>query len=559
MLLVGISGTAVGIQNVFPKYLFSEVLEPKDIDPAERTRRLLMLLGGFLLVTLFMRMVAWHLGYRLFTVVRERIVFALREQFFRHVNHLCLRFHGEHPSGELFSYLFGSPLGNLIGFVQHCSMFLPASVMTLVSTMAMFWLWDWQIALVLIASSLISVWMMNISRRRVQAISSDFQITEGNVSGHVADLLRGSKAVKLYAMESQVAGEFNEQARLIGRKSLERDVRSHFEWMKQEGIGYVTFALLMAACAWRYRTGHIDLGTVTACLTSYAGLTFPLQTLFQAMTMYGAASASAERLGAVLATASTTPDPVGAENAVPQRGALQLEGVHFSYGDQAVLAGVDLAIPYGQKVAIVGPSGAGKSTLIQLFLRLYDPQQGRVAIDGIDLRSMRGAELRHRFGVVPQDPFIFRTSLRDNLRVARPDADDVSIRQACERANAWEFICRIPGGLDSQVGEGGATLSGGQRQRLSIARVLLADPSWFIFDEATSALDTVSERLIQQAIETNLGDRTAIFIAHRLATVQHCDRIIVVDKGGIAQDGAYADLAARDGLFRDLVRGQQLH
>jgi len=558
MVMVGISGTAQGLQNIYPKWLFTYVLEPKELTTEQRLINLLMLIGSFLLVTMIMRMAMWHLGYRIFTRVRERIVLHLRAQFFSKVNHLCLRFHGEHPSGELFSYLFGSPLGNMVNFVQHCSMFIPASIMTLVMTLGMFLLWDWQVALVLIVGSLACVWMMDVSRRKQHVIWKDFQQVEGNVSGHVADLLRGSKAVKLYSMERTVADEFNQQATTIGKKSYERDVKAHFEWMKQEGLGYLTFSALMAICTYSYLTGRIDLGTVTACLTSYAGLTWPLQTLFQAMTMYASAAASAERLGTVLITASTTPDPVGPELPVPAQGTLALTGVAFAYGTETILQDITVSIPYGQKVAVVGPSGGGKSTLIQLLLRLYDPATGTVTLDGTDLRHLRGAELRRRFGVVPQDPFIFRTSIRENLKVARPDADDAALRRACEQANAWEFISQMPAGLDTPVGEGGSTLSGGQRQRLAIARVLLAEPPFLIFDEATSALDTLSERLIQEAIERNLGNRTAIFIAHRLATVKNVDRILVVQQGRIIQDGSYADLAATPGLFKQLVEGQQL-
>jgi ABC-type multidrug transport system fused ATPase/permease subunit len=181
-----------------------------------------------------------------------------------------------------------------------------------------------------------------------------------------------------------------------------------------------------------------------------------------------------------------------------------------------------------------------------------------VTIDGTDLRRCAGAELRRRFGVVPQDPFIFRASVRDNLRVTRPDADDAALERALRLANAWEFVATLPQGLDTSVGEGGSSLSGGQRQRLAIARALLAEPAFFIFDEATSALDTVSERLIQEVLERNLGGRTAIFIAHRLATVRNCDRVVVLDGGRIVQDGTFAQLVGDAGLFRTLVEGQQL-
>ena len=216
-----------------------------------------------------------------------------------------------------------------------------------------------------------------------------------------------------------------------------------------------------------------------------------------------------------------------------------------------------MTIPRGQRVALVGPSGSGKTTIVQLALRLYDPQQGQVRMAGIDLRRFTGLQLRKRFGVVPQDPFIFRATARDNVRVACPEASDAAIERACELANAWEFVQRLPGGLDSLIGEGGASLSGGQRQRLALARAFLAEPQLFVLDEATSALDTLSEKLIEDALRKNLGGRTAIVVAHRLATVKYCDRILVLDHGRIVQDGSYDELA-RSGLFRDLLHGQQV-
>lgn len=564
MILVGISGGAVAVQNVFPKWLFSYVLEVPDLPTAERWRRLIWLAVGYVVLTSIVRMVFWHIGYRLFTRAREQVIFALRGKFFRHVNHLCLRFHGTRSSGELFSYLFGSPLRAVMDFFGHATMNLPASVVGVLFTLALFWQWDWVIASLLMATAFVSVRMMLRARRTIEGIHKEFQAVEGDVSGQVADLLRGNKAVKLYAMEAEVAQSFERQADVIRRKTYERDVYSHVEWMKQEGLSYVCYALLMAACTWRYLDGHIDLGIVAACLAAYLGLLGPLQSVFTAFTLWGSASAALERIGAVLDTTTTTPDPAhamgGDEDAPPPRRATILfDGVRFGYeAERPVLRELSLSIAPGERVAFVGPSGAGKTTITQLLLRLYDPQAGAVRLGETDLRAYSTRALRRHFGVVPQDPFIFNTTLRDNLRVARPDADDAAIRRACEQANAWEFIAALPGGLDARVGEGGSMLSGGQRQRLAIARALLAAPACFIFDEATSALDTLSERLISEAIENNLGDRTAIFIAHRLSTVKHCDRIFVLEGGSVAQAGSYDELMAQPGLFQDLVRGQQL-
>lgn len=560
MLLVGLSGGAVAVQNVFPKWLFSHVLDVADLAVEERWRRLAWLAVAYLVLTAVVRMTFWHLGYRLFTRAREQVIFALRGKFFRHVNHLCLRFHGEHPSGELFSYLFGSPLRAVMDFCGHATMNLPGSVVGVLLTLAMFWQWDAVIAGLLLATASLSVHMMMRARVRIEAIHKEFQRVEGDVSGQVSDLLRGNKAVKLHAMEAQVAEHFERQADEIRRKSYERDVWSHVEWIKQEGLTYVCYALLMAACTWRYLGGHIDLGTVAACLAAYLGLVGPLQSVFTAFTMWGGAAAALSRIGAVLDTASTTPDPAPADDAPPEaRAPIVLEGVTFGYDPaRPVLRELTLRIDPGERVAFVGASGAGKTTVTQLLLRLYDPQAGSLRLGERDLRTFSTRALRRHFGVVPQDPFVFNTSLRDNLRVARPEADDAAIREACERANAWEFIAALPGGLDARVGEGGSMLSGGQRQRLAIARALLARPACFIFDEATSALDTLSERLISEAIERNLGDRAAIFIAHRLSTVKHCDRIYVLEGGRLAQTGTYDELVEQAGLFRDLVRGQQL-
>ena len=558
-VLCGVHGGAMALQNLFPKWFFADVIDATGISASERWSRVARLGILYLVISLFMRMGLWHTGYRFFTWAREQIAFNLRAQFFRHVNHLCLRFHGQHPSGELLSYLFGTPLANVMLFFQHASVFGPGSVVTVLWTLGAMWVWDPAIGALLTFTSACSVLLMAHSRQRVQRIQLDFQSIEGDVSGWVADLLRGNKAVKLYSMEAQVLEDFEEQALFIGRKSYERDVRSHIEWMKQEGFSYVCYVALMAMCTWRVYQGRIGTGVAVSCFTSFQGLYGPLQQLFQGFMLWGGASASLQRIGKVLDTASTIPDPNESARNVPARGVIEFADVTFGYeAEHPVLRELQLAIPYGQKLAFVGPSGAGKTTIAQLALRLYDPSLGEVRIGGIDVRQFRGAELRKRIGVVPQDPFIFRASIRDNVRVARPEASDTAIRRACEMANAWEFVRGLPGQLEARVGEGGSTLSGGQRQRLAIARALLAEPDFFIFDEATSALDTVSEKLIQDALEKNLAGRTAIFIAHRLATVKTCDRIVVLDGGRIVQDGTYDELIARSGLFGDLVRGQQL-
>ena len=568
LLLNALHGLACTFQNLTPKFLLTDVLKA-NLPNSEKLRLALLLALAYFFASAFGRMLVWHCSFRIFTWVRERMLFTLRAHFFRHVNHLCLRFHGQHSSGEMFNYLFGSPLGQIAGFYQHSSNSVPGAIFTISSTLFIIGWWDPVLTGVLFFTILGNVTIMHFARKRMRVLHEAYQKVEGSVVGHIADIMRGSKAVKIYSMEHSVAREFDREAYMIGMRSYERDVRGHVEGMKLEALNYFSYAILLYAAAWRYVDGKSDEGVIAAYLASFGTLTGHFSALFGAVTLWGGAQASFERIGTVLQTASSTPDPQGAPVPVPLFGELALNNVTFGYGkyengkfeagQEPALRNVSLKIPYGQRVAICGPSGAGKSTFSQLLLRLYDPQEGALTLEGIDLKHFNGKELRHNFGVVPQDPFIFRTNLRDNLKVARPDATDEEVIQACKRANAWEFIQTLPQGLDTPVGEGGSSLSGGQRQRLAIARALLANPAFFIFDEATSALDTLSEKLIQEALERELGKRTAIFIAHRLSTVKNCDRIIVIRGGKVEQDGPYAELAAQEGLFKEMVSGQQLH
>ena len=568
LTLNALHGIAITFQTLVPKYLIDGVLLPTNLNPSSRWHRLAWLVAAYLLASVVARMIVWHIGFRLFTGVREKVILALRARLFRQVNSLCLRFRAGNPSGELYSYLFGAPLQQVQAYFQQFTFGAPGAVFVLISTVVWVGSWDPLLTGVLLASVLGSVVLMRYARRRVHGLTLSYQQTESDVGGYTADLLRGGRDLKLYAMEDRAADDFERRAAEVGRRAYDRDVRGHYEWMKNETVGYVAFAALCAAAAWRYLydqshkppDARLTVGEIQAYLTAFASLQNAVTTLFNLAAAKGAAQAGADRLSAVLRTGSTTPDPADTEaRSAPGPGAIEFSDVTFGYtADQPILRNLSLTIPYGQRVALVGPSGSGKSTLTQLLLRLYDPDEGSITIAGTELRHVRGADLRRRFGVVPQDPFVFRATLRDNLRVARPDADDRQIENACRRANAWGFITNLPEGLDTRVNEAGSSLSGGQRQRLAIGRALLAEPDFFVFDEATSALDTVSEKAVQQAVDAAAAGRTAIVVAHRLSTVRDCDRVLVMADGRIAQDGTYEDLAARPGLFRDLIRGQAM-
>ena len=557
--LNALHGFAVTFQTLITKYLIDDVILEKGLSMATRWQRLGLIIVAFLLASIVFRMLVWHLGYRIFTNVREKVLYSLRLSFFSHVNQLCLRFHRQNQSGELFNYLFGSPLGQIQNFFYNFAMNVPGSVFVLISTIAWVAFWDLPMTVVLCITVVTTVLMMQNSRATIHRLSKDYQKTEGSVSGYVADLLRGSRDIKLYAMENRIEQNFAGQIDLIRKKSYERDVNIHVQWMKQEASGYVCFAILCVTGFVRYFSNNLTIGEFQGYLTAFIALQGPLTWIYNVGAQNSAAQASLERIDSILSTTTSTPDPAPqSAREIPHNGAIHFDHLSFKYDSNPILHDINLTIPYGQHVALVGPSGSGKTTLFLLLLRLYDPECGSIRINAHDLRSFNGSDLRRHFGVVPQDPFLFTGTIRENLSVVAPSADDAAIEQACRRAYAWEFIEKMPQRLHTPVGEAGSMLSGGQRQRIAIARALLADPSYYIFDEATSALDTMSEQLIQQALEETMRGKTAFFIAHRLATVKTCDRILVLHNGMVVQDGSYSDLAGRAGLFAELVAGQQL-
>jgi ATP-binding cassette subfamily B protein len=271
------------------------------------------------------------------------------------------------------------------------------------------------------------------------------------------------------------------------------------------------------------------------------------------------AAGATERLVELLNTTDSVTDPaLPLPLPRPVRGEIAFEGVTFRYPtrETSALDGVDLRVEPGQTVALVGPSGSGKTTILTLLQRFYDPQAGRITIDGVDIAAMARADFRQAIAVVPQDPVIFAASARDNIRFGRPGATDAEVEAAARAAAAHDFVTKLPEGYDSQLGERGVMLSGGQKQRIAIARAILRDAPILLLDEATSALDAESEAAVQQAVERLSQGRTTIVVAHRLATVKRADRIVVLDQGRVVADGAHDKLVAEGGLYARLARLQ---
>lgn len=396
--------------------------------------------------------------------------------------------------------------------------------------------------------------------RRVKALSRASQDRIADVGTNISETLGAMKVVQAFGQESRELHRFSatvEKAFTVARSRVTVRAFLTFSLML---IMFGIIVMLLWEAVSDVAAGRMTGGTIAAFifLGSMVGGSFGALTETYGELLRG--SGAAARIHELLmerpeihAPANPVPLPV------PARGALEFDNVEFRYPtrpEDKALHDLSLSIGAGETVAVVGPSGAGKSTLFQLALRFYDPQRGRVLLDGVDVRDADPAEVRSRIALVPQETIVFAASAKDNIRYGRWDASEEEIVDAAKAANAHEFLKDLPDGYDTFLGEGGARLSGGQRQRIVIARALLRDAPLLLLDEATSALDAHSERLVQEALERLMKTRTTVVIAHRLATTRAADRIIVMDGGRIVEQGTHASLNAAGGLYASLARLQ---
>jgi ATP-binding cassette subfamily B protein len=506
-------------------------------------------LGGFSAARFYM--VSW-LG--------ERITADLRNAVYAHVLRQSPEFFESTKTGEVLSRLttdttlVQTVVGSSLSMgLRNVVMGIGAVVMLVVTNP---WVMG-QVMGILVLVVLPGVYF----GRRVRKLSRASQDRVADSSAIAAEVLGEIPVVQSYVQEAREAARFDrstEEAFATARKRTR--VRALLvAFMITATFGALLWGLYQgtqAVIAGKVSAGH--LGQTVVFVIILVGAVAVLSEVYGDLLR---AAGATERLMELLAAQSPVADPATPRTLPPAHGgsSVDLQGVTFHYPSrpkQASLQDITLSVKPGETVALVGPSGAGKSTVLQLLLRFYDTQQGVVSLDGVPVRDVSLAELRQRVGIVPQDSTVFSTSALENIRYGRPDASDEEVKAAAQAAFAHEFITALPEGYDTYLGERGVRLSGGQRQRISIARAMLKNPPLLLLDEATSALDAESERVVQQALEAAMADRTTIVIAHRLATVLKADRIVVLDGGRIVDIGTHHELVARGGLYARLASMQ---
>ncbi|HEX6866065.1 MAG TPA: ABC transporter ATP-binding protein [Caulobacteraceae bacterium] len=467
------------------------------------------------------------------------------------------RLRTEHSGSYVSSVLYDAGLireaatSGIVNYTQHTLIVIGALTVMISNDMFL------SIA-VLVAAPLVGVTMRRFSRRTTKAAKGAMAETS-NLSTAIMESLDGIKIVKI---ENREAHEEARVGAVVERRQQHlvkgANARAAAAPVTETLMTFVVAAVLAYAGV-RSLSGAMNVGAFVAFLAALGMASQSMRQLANLQTVMAEGLMAARRLFAALDIEAEIADPPGAKRLPAGESTIRFEDVSFSYGgDVPALDKVSLEVRRGETAALVGPSGGGKSTILNLIPRFYDVTEGRVSIDGHDVRTVTLASLRDRIALVTQEPFLFDDTVRANIAYAQPEAPQEAIEEAARQAAAHEFIADMPDGYDTVVGEAGARLSGGQRQRIAIARAFLKNAPILLLDEATSALDTESEAQVQAALERLMEGRTVILIAHRLSTVRHADRIYVIDRGKVVETGAHAALVKKRGLYARLARAQDL-
>ncbi|WP_159728691.1 glucan ABC transporter ATP-binding protein/ permease [Methylosinus sp. Ce-a6] len=510
---------------------------------------------------------AWA-GFGLFSIAASVLValhadrlahrsrLAVMAAYFEHVLDLPSSFHAGAHSGRLLKVMLegaGGMFGLWLSFFrENCASFVALFVL-LPATLLV----NWRLAAPLIALVAIFGALTSFVLRRTQQLQSKVEGHHSSLAERASDALGNVAVVQSF---TRVQSETSALRRIID-DLLAAQIPVLSWWalaaVASRASATLTLLTIFLLGAWLHLQGLASIGEIVAFMSFATMLIGRLEQMVGFLNILFLLAPKIADFFSILDTRPSVADREGARDMGRLEGAVAFEHVSFSYGgERLALDDVSFAARPGETIALVGATGSGKSTTLGLLHRVFDPARGRVTIDGIDIRDMTLTSLRRNIGVVFQEPMLFARSIEENLRVGKPDASEEEIARAVELAQARDLVARQSEGLSTLVGERGRTLSGGERQRLSIARALLKDPPVMIFDEATSALDATTERQLQKALEAATAGRTTFIIAHRLATVRHADRILVLDRGAIVESGTFDELVAKGGLFAKLASAQ---
>lgn len=510
-----------------------------------------LLLAVFVLST-FLQYIVSYLGHKLGINIETD----MREELFTHVQRQSFRFFDNVKTGHVMSRITND-LFDIGELAHHGPEDFFIAIMTFFGAFGiMFWI-NPQLALVTLVVIPFLIWLITYCNIKMNTAWSSMYGKIADVNGRVEDSVSGARVVQSFTNEEFEITRFKSDN---GRFRLAKLVAYKVMAATHSSIYMMTRLLTLIVLvygAWLNYQGQLSYGELVSFVLFLNVLIKPIDKISALLELYPKGMAGFGRFQELLEQAPDILDHKDAIEVKGLRGDIVFDDVQFGYDEhKKVLDGINLQLRAGETIAFVGPSGAGKTTICSLIPRFYDIQEGSISIDGIDIRDMTKHSLRSHIGIVQQDVFLFTGTIRENIAYGRRDASDEEILAAAKKAHLEDFVNKLPQGYETQIGERGLKLSGGQKQRLAIARMFLKNPPILILDEATSALDTETERVIQEALTELAENRTTLVIAHRLATIRDADRVIVVTEDGIAEQGGYAELIEKDGIFANLHRIQ---